>query len=42
MFVVFGVIAAICALMVWGAERRDRPRRRAEREARMIQIQPAE
>lgn len=42
MIVVFGVLAVMCAVMMWGAEKRDRPRRRAERQARMIQIQPAE
>ena len=42
MIIVFGVLAAMCAVMMWATERRDRPRRRAEREARMIQIQPAE
>lgn len=40
MLVIFGVLAVICALLMWGAERVDAPRRRAERRARMIQ--PAE
>ncbi len=40
MIVVFGVMAVMCAVLMWAAEKRDRPRRRAEREARMIQ--PAE
>lgn len=40
MLVVFGVLAVICALLMWGAERVDAPKRRAIREARMIQ--PAE
>ncbi len=39
MTVVFGVIATFCALGVWAAESRDRPRRRAEREAALT---PAE
>jgi len=42
MIIVFGVLSVMCAVLMWGAERRDRPRRRAERAARMIQIQPAE
>jgi len=40
MLIVFGVLGAMCAVMMWATERVDRPRRRAEREARMIQ--PAE
>lgn len=40
MLVIFGVLAVICALLMWAAERVDAPRRRAERQARMIQ--PAE
>lgn len=42
MIVVFGVLAAMCAVLMWAAEKRDRPRRRAERQARLNQIQPAE
>jgi hypothetical protein len=40
MLVVLGISSVICALLMWGAERVDAPRRRAERQARMIQ--PAE
>ncbi|MCW3848339.1 hypothetical protein OF829_13925 [Sphingomonas sp. LB-2] len=40
MIIVFGVLAVMCGLLIWAAEHRDRPRRRAERQARMIQ--PAE
>lgn len=40
MLIVFGVLGVICAVLMWASERVDRPRRRAEREARMIQ--PAE
>ncbi len=40
MLVVLGVLAVVCALLMWGAERIDAPRRRAERQARIIQ--PAE
>jgi len=40
MLIVFVVLGVICAVLMWGAERVDRPKRRAEREARMIQ--PAE
>ncbi len=39
MVMVFGVIGVLCALGVWMTERRDRPRRRAEREAALT---PAE
>jgi hypothetical protein len=39
MIVVFGVLAAMCGGMIWLAESRDRPRRRAERDAA---LQPAE
>ena len=42
MIVVFGVLAVMCALLMWAAEHRDRPRRRAMREGRVIDIQPAE
>lgn len=43
MIVVFGVLAVMCGLMMWATEKRDRPRRRAEREAaRLAHIQPAE
>jgi len=40
MLIVFGVLGAMCAVLIWATERRDRPRRRAERAARTIQ--PAE
>jgi len=40
MLVLFGILAVITALLMWGTERIDRPRRRAERLARMVQ--PAE
>jgi len=40
MLVLFGILALITAVTMWGTERIDRPRRRAERLNRMIQ--PAE
>jgi hypothetical protein len=40
MIIVFGVLAALCGGLMWAAESRDRPRRRAERLSNMVQ--PAE
>jgi hypothetical protein len=40
MIIILAVLAVMCGGLIWLAESRDRPRRRAERLANMVQ--PAE